>query len=179
MIVDETGLEIIATATAATDDNYNLMTVRMKKDNGEWDERFAEASKAFWQVMKGETASAVTPSAPAPKTTSATIIGMTRDMTKNSGSPFWRCSTSKGFMVNVFKHDDPLKDNFSLFELAGYGPEMLAMEYGSSINWINHPIRVELVQNGSFWNVVSVTVRPEGAIPDPQEPDEPDWSGEA
>lgn len=112
--------------------------------------------------------------APAPKMTAARLVSMTRDETKNSRSPMWRCGTEAGFMVNVFKHDDPLKDTFQPFFEAGYDVEMLSMNYGDTLTWTRDPIDVELVQNGSFWNVVKVDKRPAGALPDEPEPEEVD-----
>lgn len=110
--------------------------------------------------------------AQAPKYMTTELLSMTRDETKNSRSPFWRCGTQAGFTVNVFKHDDPLKDNFNLFDAAGYAPEMMAMSYGDTITWTRDSITVELLQNGSFWNVVRVLARHEGALPDEPEPDD-------
>jgi len=107
-----------------------------------------------------------------PKHTTAEIVSMTRDETKNSRSPFWRCGTKAGFMVNVFQHDDPLKNNFSLFEEAGFGPEMSAMSYGDNITWTRDSITVELEENGKFWNVVRVLKR-DGEMPDESEDDTP------
>lgn len=108
--------------------------------------------------------------APAPKNASTTITAMTRDITK-SGGVMWRCATEKGFMVNVFAHDDPLKDTFALFVAAGYAGPMSAMRHGDTINWTVSPVAVELVQNGAFWNVVTVCDRPEGAMPDADQPE--------
>lgn len=118
------------------------------------------------------------PAAPTPasgpmmKTTE--ILSMTRDETRSSRSPMWRCGTQAGFTVNVFKHDDPLKDTFGLFDAAGYAPEMLAMNYGDTITWTRDSITVELLQNGSFWNVSKVLKRPDLAFPDEPEPEDDD-----
>lgn len=127
------------------------------------------------QELLATTAPATAPApAAAPKTTSAKITAMTRDQTKNSGSPMWRCATEAGFMVNVFKHDDQLKDTFHLLWQAGYGGIMEAMNLGDTITWTRDPVAVELVQNGSFWNVAAVALRPDAAMPDEPEPDEQD-----
>jgi len=102
------------------------------------------------------------------------IIALTRDNARNSGSPFWRCATMSGKMVNVFKHEDELKDTFHLFEAAGFGEDMMRIETGETQNWIKTPILVTCVPNGSFWNVVAVKERDMSQTPDP-EPNEPDW----
>jgi hypothetical protein len=108
----------------------------------------------------------------APLLVPARLVAMTRDETKNSQSPMWRCATEAGFMVNVFKHTDPLKDTFHLFDEAGYAPEMLAMEYNDTLTWTRDYIAVELVQNGRYWNVVKVLKRIDGHMPDEPEPDD-------
>lgn len=125
------------------------------------------------------------PAAPAsaPLHKAVEILSMTRDRTKNSGSPMWRCGTSEGFTVNVFQHDDPLKDTFNLFDHAGYAPEMVNMNYGDTITWTRDSISVEIQQNGAFWNVVRVLDREPDALPDEPEPDddeapEPEGEGE-
>lgn len=131
----------------------------------------AEANRIIDHINQTPAPAAPAPVA-APKTMTTKLLSMTRDETKNSRSPFWRCGTSEGFTVNVFKHDDPLKDNFKLFEAARYGPEMLAMNYGDTITWTRNPIAVDLVQNGQFWNVTFVTFRADGVLPDEPEPDD-------
>jgi hypothetical protein len=170
----------VINAPAEPDDNFNTMTVRMQKDGGEYDDRFHRAVKAFWREMDpSATPAAPTPS-PEPVVMRTNLLSMTRDRTKNSGSPFWRCGTEEGFMVNVFKHDDPLKDSFHLFDHAGYAPEMLNMSYGDTINWTLNSIYIEIQQNGNFWNVVRVFDRPPGAMPDEPEQadDESEWDDE-
>lgn len=132
----------------------------------------AEARRIIDQI-NNQTPAPAAP-APAPLHKTVEILSMTRDRTKNSGSPFWRCGTSEGFTVNVFKHDDPLKDNFNLFDHAGYAPEMINMNYGDTITWTRDKITVEIEQNGAFWNVVRVLQRADGALPDEPEPDDDD-----
>lgn len=111
---------------------------------------------------------------PPDRTTSMEITAMTRDATKNSGSPFWRCATSTGIMVNVFQHDDPLKDTFHLFDEAGFAAPMIAMKYGQTIGWQANPLTVDCIPNGNFWNVVSVVVRRVDQNPDPDDDNEPE-----
>lgn len=157
--------------------NYPMLkAVKLaQKDLQEMFSRVMALLETMERHLAGEaeqSAAATSSAAAAPKTNAAKLVSMTRDETKNSRSPFWRCGTSAGFMVNVFKHDDPLKDNFNLFDAAGYAPEMLAMSYGDNITWTRDAIAVELVANGAFWNVVKVENRDMGAMPDEPEPED-------
>lgn len=101
------------------------------------------------------------------------VIAMKRGVTRNSSSPMWRCTCSSNDAVFVFQHDIPERNSFNLFELAGYGPEMLDMSIDDSITWNNHPINVRMVKDGQYWKVFTVATRPEGAQPDPQYPPDP------
>lgn len=129
-------------------------------DNGageKWDEIYA---------LSGELMNALKP-----RDITMRIIALTRDMTKNSGSPFWRCATMDGKMVNVFKHEDELKDTFHLFEEAGFGEHLMKIPYGESQNWVAYPIKIRVVPNGNFWNVIEVAPIVPGQEPDIQEQD--------
>lgn len=130
-----------------------------------------EQARALMARMNNQAAAQVITHDQAPTTTITTkLLAMTRDTTK-SGGTMWRCSTERGFMVNVFQHDDPLKDSFTLFVTAGYGPDMTTLEPGETLNWLQHPVQVELRASGAFWNVVTVTTRPADALPDAPEAD--------
>lgn len=96
------------------------------------------------------------------------IIRMERGETSNSSSPMWRCQTSEGERVNIFKHTDPVKNNFRLFDAAGYGADLIAMELNESLNWNTFPIAVDLTKaDGSkWWEIAAVHPRPAGSIPD-------------
>lgn len=115
---------------------------------------------------------------PAPKIMQTKLLAMTRDLTSWNKSPYWRCATAEGFMVNVFKNDDPLKDTFQLLALAGYGDVMDGLEYGQTINWTQHPIEVQIVEEitvkGRFWKVTEVRQRATDAMHDTVESDDPD-----
>lgn len=111
------------------------------------------------------------------QTKSVEIVSMTRDHTEKSRSPFWRCFTSEGISVNVFKHDDELKDNFHLFVDAGYGLIMMAMEYGETLNWTQDPVLCDVVAQGRYWNVVVVTACADTPKPDTPESDENEDTG--
>lgn len=90
------------------------------------------------------------------------IVRMQRDATKNSQSPMWRCVTEAGEKVNVFSHDDPDKDSFALFTIAGYGAHMGKMKQDEVLTWSKHPIEVQMRKDGKFWNILSVTDRNHG-----------------
>lgn len=105
------------------------------------------------------------------KSKTVDLVAFTRDETKNTRSPFWRCRSKDGLAVNVFKHDDELKDNFHLFENAGYGETLLSILVGVSQNWTNHPVKVDIIEDGQFWKITAVAKR----LPDDM-PDIDDWS---
>jgi hypothetical protein len=97
------------------------------------------------------------------------IVKMTRGETRSSASPLWRCLTADGLMVNVFKHADPLKDNFLLFVDAGYASEMEKMQIGDELIWTTHPVRCVVQADGGWWRIADVETRARGAYPDPPE----------
>lgn len=94
------------------------------------------------------------------------IVSMERDKTKGSESPMWRCLTADGAKVNVFKHSDPAKDTFRLFDAAGYGPLMQLMKFGDVLTWKEHPVNVQMKKKGDWWEVVSVIPMFVGAKPE-------------
>lgn len=94
------------------------------------------------------------------------LVAFTRDQTKNTQSPFWRCRSVEGIAVNIFKHEDELKDNFHLFEKAGFGEILLSIQLGVSQNWMFSPVVVEIEEDGQFWKVVSVRERNLDQLPD-------------
>lgn len=96
------------------------------------------------------------------------IVSMTAGTTKGSGSPMWRCVTSDGERVNVFKHNDPQKDSSSLFIDAGYFNNMESMVPNQELTWKNCPIPVVMIKNGQWWEIIAVGKRPVLAEPDPQ-----------
>lgn len=61
------------------------------------------------------------------------IVSMQAGLTKGSQSPMWRCVCHDGERVNVFRHTDPQKNNFALFEQAGYAYEMNLMQDGEEV----------------------------------------------
>lgn len=70
--------------------------------------------------------------------------------------------------MNIFQHEDPARDNFALFETAGYGDVLRAMAIGDEMIWRSTPIPVEIRRNGKWWEIIRVEP---GCVPD--EPDEP------
>lgn len=94
------------------------------------------------------------------------ITRMERSETKGSRSPMWRCSTRDGQKVNVFSHNDPAKDNTTLFKGAGYWPEMEALKVGESLEWSQHSIWVKMRQVDGWWVIDEVLKRGDVAAPD-------------
>lgn len=84
------------------------------------------------------------------------IVSMERGETSNSKSPMWRCITLDDEKVNVFKHTDPKKDTFHLFQEAGYGPVMEGMKVGDVLTWKQCPISVMMSKSGTWWEVTRV-----------------------
>ena len=99
---------------------------------------------------------------PTELTMNVSIVAITQDMTKNTGSAFWRCRTREGIPVNVFKSDDPLKDTYSHFKRAEWHHVLDALTYGETSNFMASPIRVIIRQDGKFWQVGSVRPREPG-----------------
>jgi DNA polymerase-3 subunit epsilon len=89
----------------------------------------------------------------------------------------WRLRTTDERQVNVFDHSDPLRDQKSLLQGAGYLDIFEAMDHAQVDRWDTFPIQVELVSDGAFWKVVRINKRAEDAIADapftPAEDDEP------
>ncbi|MBI5671290.1 MAG: 3'-5' exonuclease [Chloroflexi bacterium] len=102
-------------------------------------------------------------------TITAKIVSLQAGLTKNSQSPMWRCTTDTGERVNVFKHSDPDKNSFGLFEAAGYGTALLSMVNGQVMTWKNTPIEVTMTKDGQWWQVIAVSPRPDDCQPDPVE----------
>ena len=96
----------------------------------------------------------------------ALVTRMVRGETAGTKSPLWRCTTSDGDQVNVFKHDDAKKDTYHLFREAGYWFEMSTMPLDSALNWETEPVVITMVKDGKWWNVVGVDKRPKNAVPD-------------
>jgi DNA polymerase III epsilon subunit family exonuclease len=92
------------------------------------------------------------------------IISMKRSATKNSGSPMWFCETLEGEKVNIFSHQDPLKNTFRHFE--DYHPEMIGMSLGDVLSWRTHPICIRAWKKGQYWEITGADKRPPGAAPD-------------
>lgn len=93
------------------------------------------------------------------------ITYIERGETSNSRSPMWRCTTLDGERVNIFKHDDPEKNSFALFEAAGYGEFLLSLAVHDFQTWETTPIVVEMRKMGKWWEIVSVSAR-NGALPE-------------
>lgn len=88
------------------------------------------------------------------------IVRIERGATKGSGSPMWKCLTSDGQNVNVFKHALPERNTFELLVQAGY-VDLIEMAVGDVQRWRhNYPIKVQLVKDGDWWKLAAVEPRP-------------------
>lgn len=95
------------------------------------------------------------------------IISMQRGETQGSKSPMWRCMTLDNERVNVFKHEDPNKNNYDLFSRAGYG-EIENLVLGEELTWKRHPVGIVMEKSGKWWEIKAVLPRQANAQPDPQ-----------
>ena len=93
------------------------------------------------------------------------IIDIARAKSK-SGITMWRAKCDDGKEMFVFKHRDPSRNTFALFEQAGYGDHLAQLSYGQGVRWNTYPIEVEVEQDGQWWKIVSVTPKPVNAAPD-------------
>ena len=84
----------------------------------------------------------------------AIITTIQRDQTKNNARPMWRCKTDTGEKVNIFLNvDEPAKDNFHLFEQAGWAHVLNGISlYGE----IDSSIVVAMRKEGQWWEIVTV-----------------------
>ena len=83
-----------------------------------------------------------------------TITMIQRDETKNNQRPMWRCTTATGEKVNIFLNvDDPSKDNFHLFEDAGWADFLMEIFLYAQAQ---AEIYVALRKDGQWWNIVAV-----------------------
>ena len=89
-----------------------------------------------------------------------TIISLERGETANNARPMWRCLTDEGEKVNIFlNEDDEEKDNFHLFEQAGWGAKLHAISMYSTQD-LNIQVAIQLgkpTKDGKrFWEIAKV-----------------------
>ncbi len=98
------------------------------------------------------------------------VVEVTKDQfyskTSRSYRAMWRLLTTDGRSVNVFDHADPLRDQKSLLQGAGYLDTFESMDIAQVDRWDTFPIQVELVADGAFWKVVCINTRDEDAMPE-------------
>lgn len=83
-----------------------------------------------------------------------TIATIERGETTTNQRPMWRCKTDDGKKVNIFLNtDEKEKDNFHLFEAAGWGEKLQEMALYSTID---QDIQIAMKKVGHFWEVVLV-----------------------
>lgn len=89
----------------------------------------------------------------------AHIIRARRDSfySKTSGTYrlMMRCTCAEGYEVNVFDHQDPLRDTFSLFREHGYD-YWNDCETDTVLHYGEPGIEIRLKQDGQFWKVIRV-----------------------
>jgi len=76
----------------------------------------------------------------------------------------WKCATKNGDSFNIFPANGTRPGTLRLF--GDYQPLIAALEEGAVLRWTTHPIPVQLVKDGEWWNVVAVALRPDDAQPD-------------
>lgn len=87
--------------------------------------------------------------------TLAVITSIEGGLTKNNQRPMWRCQTDIGEKVNIFLNvDEPEKDNFNLFEAAGFGDFLKDI---GNFETLDCQIFVAMQKNGQWWEIVKVS----------------------
>jgi len=101
------------------------------------------------------------------------VTSIERDLTNRNAvgkpqNPMWRCICNDGTKFNVFVSENPDRNTFSLFDAAGYGLDLMAMQVGERVDWIKHPISVTIqpTLDGKWWELLSVAMRPSDAVAD-------------
>ena len=78
----------------------------------------------------------------------------------------WKCVTLEDYPVSIIKHSVERINTFLLFEAAGYGDFLSAMQFGESQQWTHHPVNIEIARSGDYWRIIDVLPRPFNATPD-------------
>lgn len=68
----------------------------------------------------------------------------------------WFCKTLSGEWVNVFAPSSSKPGTLRYFQAAGYGDCMVALQAEETIRFSRHPIAVEMIKSGQYWEIVSV-----------------------
>ena len=101
------------------------------------------------------------------------VTSIERDVTNKNvagkaQNPMWRCICNDGTKFNAFVSENPDRNTFSLFDAAGYGLDLMAMQVGERLDWLKHPISVTIqpTLDGKWWELLSVAMRPADAVAD-------------
>jgi len=101
----------------------------------------------------------------APKTLH--IVRVERGESSGSKSPKWTCDLLEGGKLWVFQHSDPARNNFPLFEDAGYGI-LTGMRVGEHFDCYETPIEITAEKEGNFWRVLTVAPKTDDFHFDPE-----------
>lgn len=95
------------------------------------------------------------PSAPLDELQMVLVTEITRGETRNSGSPMWRCETDDdSIRFNIFQHSDPVKNNYALFQAAGWSRLLDRINLYEDVT--EYGLIVALKKSGQWWEVVKV-----------------------
>lgn len=95
------------------------------------------------------------------------IVRVERGESSGSRSPKWTCDLAEGGKLWVFQHSDPARNNFPLFEDAGYGI-LTGMRVGEHFECYETPIEIIAEKEGNFWRVLSVVPKTDDFHFDPE-----------
>lgn len=93
------------------------------------------------------------------------VVSIVRSKTKHGGA-MWTCTCLTGEKVVAFPPNDRSRGTLHLFQTAGYGTLLTGMEEGARLHFNRHPIQVEMVKKGEYWELTAVAPKPEDAQPD-------------
>jgi DNA polymerase-3 subunit epsilon len=159
----------------ATEELGEVCQALLKKDSANYMQELTQLAAvmlAWLQCEHRRGAAVPMVSKPVVPVFPSKIVRMERGETSNSKSPMWRCIDEDGDRVNVFKHSDPAKDSFKLFDEAGYGSMMELMKLGDVLTWNQYPIAVHMQKKGDWWNITHVEPMPVEAKPELARDDE-------
>lgn len=83
---------------------------------------------------------------------------------------WWTCKALTGETVNVFPPSYRKPGTLRFFNAAGYGDLLATMQPDEVLRFGRHPIAVEMVKSGQYWEITGVTP----ASPEPDAPFAPD-----
>jgi DNA polymerase III epsilon subunit-like protein len=91
------------------------------------------------------------------------IISIAAAKTRH-GSPMWRCTLQDG--NNVFVFPENAKGQGTLYLFHQYIELISQLQMDEVLRWSKHPIEVDLLKRGEYFDIVAVAPRPENSAPD-------------